>query len=71
MGLISEKENVMSFVVANRVNGFETALGRAARRVTNRLSALRIPTPDARADLYVSRMPIGVLAAPSDVSNGH
>ena len=61
----------MSFVVANRVNGLEMVLGRAARRVTSRLSGLRIPTPDARADLYVSRMPIGVLAAPSDVSNGH
>jgi hypothetical protein len=70
-GLISEKEKIMAFVVTNRVIGFEMALGRAARRVTSRLTALRIPTSDARADLYVSRMPIGVLAAPSHVPNGH
>ena len=60
----------MAFVVTNRVRGFEMAFGRAARRLTSRLRALRIPTPDARADLYVSRMPIGVLAAPAPQPNG-
>jgi len=60
----------MAFVVTHRVSGFEMALGRAARRVTSRLSALRIPTPDERANLYVSRMPIGVLAAPSGAPGG-
>jgi hypothetical protein len=61
----------MAFVVTNRVIGFEMALGRAARRVTSRLSALHIPTSADRADLYVSRMPIGVLVAPARLTNGN
>jgi len=60
----------MAFVFTNRFSGFEMAFGRAARRVTSKLSALRIPTSDDRADLYVSRMPIGVLAAPARQPHG-
>jgi hypothetical protein len=67
---LSEKEKIMAFVVTNRVSGFEMALGRAARRVTSRLSALRIPTRDERADRYVSRMSVGVLAVPPRRPNG-
>jgi hypothetical protein len=61
----------MAFVVTNRVSGFEMAVRRAVRRVTSKLTALRIPTSGDRADLYVSRMPIGVLAAPAHQSNGY
>jgi len=61
----------MAFVVTNRVSGFDRALGRAVRRVTSKLTALRIPTSGDRADLYVSRMPIGVLAAPAHQPNRH
>jgi hypothetical protein len=60
----------MAFVVTNRVRGFEMAFGRAARRLTSRLSALRIPASDDWADHYVLRMPIGVLAAPAPQPNG-
>ncbi len=44
---------------------------RAGRLLTNRLCAMRIPTPEERANLYVSRMPIAVLsAAPETAAPG-
>ena len=44
---------------------------RAGRPLTNRLCAMHIPTPDERANLYLSRMPIAVLAAaPGGESSG-
>jgi hypothetical protein len=36
---------------------------RAGRLLTNRLCAIRIPTPEQRANVYISRMPIAVLSA--------
>lgn len=57
----------MTFVVAHRVPGLMTLRGRsllrAGRLLTNRLCALHLPTPEERANLYVSRMPIAVVTA--------
>ncbi len=64
----------MAFVVTHRVSGALRLRGRsmlrAGRLLTNRLSAWRFPTPQERANLYVSRMPIAVLAAPSCAPGG-
>ncbi len=44
---------------------------RAGRLLTIRLCAVHIPTPEERANLYVSRMPTAVLsAAPGGQSPG-
>jgi hypothetical protein len=63
----------MVFVVAHRVTGFPTvprrSMLRAGRRLMNKLSAFRLPTPQERANLYVSRMPIAVLAPSSGASD--
>jgi hypothetical protein len=53
----------MTFVVAHRFSGVKRLRGRAGRLLANRLCALRIPTPQERANLYVSRMPIAVVTA--------
>jgi hypothetical protein len=59
----------MTFVVTERVFGAMRLRGRsmlrAGRVLTNRFFTVRCPTPQERADLYVSRLPIAVLAAPS------
>lgn len=41
---------------------------RAGRLLTNRLCAMHIPTPEERANLYVSLTPIAVL---SSAPGGH
>jgi hypothetical protein len=57
----------MTFVVAQRIRDAGKLRGRsmlrAGRLLTNRLCAIRIPTPEQRANVYVSRMPIAVLSA--------
>jgi hypothetical protein len=57
----------MTFAVAQRIRGAGKLRGRsmlrAGRLLTNRLCAMRIPTPEERANVYVSRMPIAVLSA--------
>jgi hypothetical protein len=57
----------MTFVVAHRFSGAKKLRGRsmlrAGRLLTARLCALRIPTPQERANLYVSRMPVAVVTA--------
>jgi hypothetical protein len=59
----------MTFVVAHRATGFSTLRGHSMRRtrrqLTNKLRGWRIPTPQERANRYVSRMPIAVLAPPA------
>jgi hypothetical protein len=58
----------MTFVVAQRITGVTGLRGRsvrARRLLTNRLSTWCRLTPQERADLYVSRLPIAVLAAPN------
>jgi hypothetical protein len=63
----------MTFVVAHRgtdvsmLRGY--SLRRAGRRLTNKLRGWRIPTPEERANRYVSRMPTAVLAPPA--GGGH
>ena len=56
----------MIFVVAHRVTGGTNLRGRsmlrARRLMKNRLTARHRLTPQERANLYVSRMPISVLA---------
>ena len=60
----------MAFVVGHCVTGVERvartrrrSLLRAGRLLTNRLCRWRTPTPQERANLYVSRMPIAVITA--------
>jgi hypothetical protein len=54
----------MTFVVNHRVS---TVLGwtksHASRRVVGRFRRRRNPTPQERANLYVSRMPVAVITA--------
>lgn len=56
----------MAFVVAHRIHGAPGVRGRsmlrAGRLMISRWCAVRIPTQDERANLYVSRMPIAVLS---------
>ncbi len=56
----------MTFVVAHRGTGVSAQHGhsmrRTRRRLTNKLRGWRIPTSQERADRYVSRMPIAVIA---------
>jgi hypothetical protein len=56
----------MTFVVAHRGSGVSAGRGhsmrRAGQRLTNTLRGWRIPTPQERADRYVSRTPLAVLA---------
>ena len=59
----------MTFVVTHHGSGFSTGRGRSMRRagqrLTNKLRGWRIPTAQERADRYVSRMPLAVLAPPT------
>jgi hypothetical protein len=73
----------MAFLVAQRVTGVERAsrmsrlcVLRAGRLLADRLCGRRTLTPQERANLYVSRMPIAVLTAslgghPSDAAPRH
>jgi hypothetical protein len=61
------EETIMAFVVAHRVSGVTRLRGRsmlrAGRLLMERLCAPRTLTPQERANLYVSRMPIAVVTA--------
>jgi hypothetical protein len=56
----------MTFVVAHRLTGVTRgrarSMLRSARLLTNKLHVRRL-TPQERANLYVSRMPIAVITA--------
>ena len=60
----------MTFVVAHRGSGFPMlrrhSIRSAGRQLTNKLRGWRIPTAQERADRYVARMPIAVLAPPAE-----
>jgi hypothetical protein len=57
----------MTFVVAHRLTRFTRGRGRSmlrsARLLTDKLHVRRTLTPQERANLYVSRMPIAVITA--------
>jgi hypothetical protein len=57
----------MAFLIAHRHTGFVTLRGRsmmrASRLLVNKLCARSNLTPQERANLYVSRMPIAVVTA--------
>ena len=57
----------MTFVVAHRLTGLTRGRGRSmlrsARLLKNKLHVRRTLTPQERANLYVSRMPIAVITA--------
>jgi hypothetical protein len=57
----------MTFVVAHRLTrltrGRGRSLLRSARLLTDKLHVRRTLTPEERANLYVSRMPIAVITA--------
>jgi hypothetical protein len=57
----------MAFVIAHRHSGFVSLHGRsmlrAGRLLVNKLCARSNLTPQERANLYVSRMPIAVVTA--------
>jgi hypothetical protein len=63
----SRQEKIMAFVVAHRHSGFMTSRGRsmmrAGRQLVHKLCARSNLTPQERANLYVSRMPIAVITA--------
>jgi hypothetical protein len=70
----------MAFVVAHRISGASRLRGqsmlRAGRLLMKKLCAGRNLTPQERANLYVSRMPIAVVTAslgghPSDRADNH
>jgi hypothetical protein len=57
----------MAFVIAHRRSGFVTMRGRsmlrAGRLLVNKLCARSNLTPQERANLYASQMPIAVVTA--------
>jgi hypothetical protein len=57
----------MTFVVTHRLTGLTRGRGRSmlrsARRLVSGLHVRRTLTPQERANLYVSRMPIAVITA--------
>jgi hypothetical protein len=63
----SRQEKIMAFVVTHRHSGFMTWRGRSllrtGRLLANKLCARTDLTPQERANLYVSRMPIAVITA--------
>ena len=60
----------MTFLVAHHGSGLSmergNAIRRAGRRLAHTMRGWRIPTPQERANRYVSRMPLAVLAPPTD-----
>ncbi|ULP42703.1 hypothetical protein [Mycobacterium lentiflavum] len=74
-GFSSDRGKTMTFVVAQRIRSLGRLRGRsmlrAGRLLTNRLCTLHIPTPEERANLYVSLTPVAVLSsAPGGQSPG-
>jgi hypothetical protein len=61
------QEEIMAFVVTQRLTGIARARGasmlRAGRLLAAKLHARSSLTPQERANLYVSRMPIAVVTA--------
>jgi hypothetical protein len=74
------QETIMAFVVTQRLTGLTRGRGRsmlrAGRLLANKLHVRSALTPQERANLYVSRMPIAVVTAslgghPSDSGGNH
>ncbi len=70
----------MAFVVTHRLSGLTKGCGRSlvrsGRLLTSKLHVRSTLTPQERANLYVSRMPIAVVTAslgghPSDRAGNH
>lgn len=61
LGLREEK--IMTFVITHRVSTFRNSMLHAGRRAAGRLRARSNLTPQERANLYVSRMPLAVITA--------
>ena len=57
----------MAFIVTQRLSAGTRVQGRsmlrAGRRLISKLRLPRIPTPEERANLYISRMPIAIITA--------
>jgi hypothetical protein len=57
----------MAFITTHRISGFspkrEQSMLRTGRLLANKLRARFTLTPQERANLYVSRMPIAVITA--------